>query len=153
MKRSKKAGRSIAGESPPKTGIIFQGNPTPVSSPIKATCCCCPSVNVPGEGLIDEPSVSVAGFASPLGDKVREGLEPSSEKVVSEEGELVDGLLRSVFGSLAGSGSKPKAPLVEVNRNVSAAAAAAGLSELLASDDNNGGPVPSLPPPPGLTST
>lgn len=152
MKRSKKAGRSIAGASPPKAGIIFQGNPTPVSSPIKATCCCCPSVNVPGEGLIDEPSVSVAGFASPLGDKVREGLEPSIGKVVSEEGELADGLLRSVFGSLAGSGNKPKAPLVEVNRNVSAAAAA-GPSELLASDDNNGGPVPSLPPRPGLTST
>lgn len=70
------------------------------------------------------------------------------EKVVSEEGELVVGLSRSVFGSLAGGGNKPKAPLVEASRNVSAAAAA-GLSELLASNDEAEGPVLSLsfPPP------
>lgn len=49
----------------------------------------------------------------------------------------MDGLLRSVFGSLAGGGNKPKAPLVEAVRNVPAsAAAAAGLPELLGSIDN-----------------
>lgn len=80
---------------------------------------------------------------------------------MSEEGEelVVGWLSRSLSGSLLGGGNKAKVPLVEGNRNLSAASAAApaggGISELLASndDDMEEGPVLSLPPQPSLLSS